>query len=149
MVATHQIGLLACSDCSGIPCGLTNIYFLGTISIPLRYEILRELPIIIANPFGLDSDWANQWSHDPRLCQSEIFRVAVGGMHLFSLPGGLPISRWESAATKGCVVAHATPTPAPQLKAESKGERWRALVIFESLVTFVFKASSFPVFPTD
>lgn len=97
-----------------ILCVLPNMLFWGTIPFPLQYEIPRELPIVIANPAG-HSGWSNQWSHEPRLHQSEIFQVGLGGKHL-SLPGGIFLSRYESGATNCCVVAQSTPVPAPQLK---------------------------------
>ena len=138
----------------GILCVLTNRLFLAISPFPLQYEIPRELPIIIANPLG-HGDWAKPWSHDPRPGQSEIFQMRVGGKPLFSLPGGYLLVgvRLEAAIA---VLWYTPPHPSAGvrrkelswLEGQSRGERWRALVIFESLVTFVPKASSFPAFPT-
>lgn len=100
--------------CRDLMCS-TQYALSGTVPFPLQYEIPRELPIIIANPAG-HSSWSNQWSHEPRLHQPEIFQVGVGGKHLFSLPGGISLSRYQPGATNCCVVAQPTPIPAPQLK---------------------------------
>lgn len=72
--------------------------------------------------------------------------MELEGKHLFPLPGVRTTSMCESGATSCCVLVHSTPTPSLQLAVlrelswligKNKDERWRALVAFESLVTFV------------